>query len=370
MKDELKSNPDYEIDLFEFFETLWNGKLKIISFAFFSLVVVIGYQNTLPPEKFLAITQIKPIGSIEGSRYTLLNSMNTFKIDADRLLSLYLEELEKRKVFEDAIRKFNLLESSGYDDENIFNADVISLASKIEVLTPTDNKDTKLKSVAKRFSTINFQFNDKKKWKEALVYVNKSVTESVQKNLQLLFLEHVKSSKINKEFLTEDAKLALDNAIEDQKLRTEYKLAFLKEQAIIARTLGIEVNTLEALSLSKDTMMTNMAIAPPFYFRGYVAIEKETELIENRQDSKAFIPNFLELEGKLRKVEQDNKINKTESMIAQTPIYSGNNFSAASVSVESTDFTYESNRTLIKLLAILFGGIIGSLYVLINKYKK
>ena len=42
------------------------------------------------------------------------------------------------------------------------------------------------------------------------------------------------------------------------------------------------------------------------------SIEKEAELIESRQDPKAFVPDFLELEGKLREVEQNNKIEKIQ----------------------------------------------------------
>ena len=108
--DDSRPSTDYEIDLLEFFETLWSGKFKIIGFALVSLIIVFGYQKLQPPENFLATTQIKPIGSIEVAKYSALNNLDFFNVNKSYLMGLYKEELENRKLFEDAIRKFNLLD--------------------------------------------------------------------------------------------------------------------------------------------------------------------------------------------------------------------------------------------------------------------
>ena len=369
--DDSRPSTDYEIDLLEFFETLWNGKFKIIGFALVSLIIVFGYQKSQPPEYFLATTQIKPIGSIEAAKYSALNNLDFFKVDGAYLIRLYKEELEyNRKLFEDAIRKFNLLDRAKYKTEDKFNAAVISLASKIEILTPVSKNKQKVKvnSVANQYSSINFKFNDKNKWNEVLVYVTNSATNSVHENLQELFKLKVKSLRLSQAFAKDEAILEVENAIEDYDSQMKNRIAFLNEQALIARKLKIDKNTLEAQALLPGTTLANMTIAPPYYFRGYEAIEKEISLIESRSNPMAFVPKIIALKSVVRKLEQDSTIEKAESLIALTPIFKGN-FIAASVSVDSTKFNYESMRSVILLLAILFGSIIGSLYVLINRYK-
>ena len=368
--DDSRPSTDYEIDLLEFFETLWNGKFKIIGFALVSLIIVFGYQKSQPPEDFLATTQIKPVGTIEVAKYSALNNLDFFTVDSKYLIQLYKEELENRKLFEDAIRKFNLLDRAKYKTEDEFNAAVISLASKIEILTPVskDKQKVKEKSVANQYSSINFKFNDKNKWNEVLAYVTNTATNPVRENLQELFKVKVESGRLNQAFAKDEAILGVENAIEDYDSQMKNRIAFLKEQALIARKLKIDKNTLEAQALLPGTTLANMTIAPPFYFRGYEAIEKEISLIESRSNPMAFVPKIIALKSVVRKLEQDSTIEKAESLIALTPIFKGN-FIAASVSVDSTKFNYESMRSVILLLAILFGSIIGSLYVLINRYK-
>ena len=368
--DDSRPSTDYDIDLFEFFETLWNGKLKIIGFALVSLIIVFGYQKLQPPENFLATTQIKPIGSIEVAKYSALNNLDFFNVNKSYLMGLYKEELENRKLFEDAIRKFNLLDRAKYKTEDKFNAAVIGLASKIEILTPVsiDKQKVKEKSVVTQYSSINFKFNDKNKWNEVLVYVTNSATNSVHENLQELFKLKVKSLRLSQAFAKDKAILKVENSIEDFDSKMKNRIAFLKEQALIARELEIAKNTLESQSLIPGTTLTNLTIQPPYYFRGYEAIEKEILLIEGRSNPIAFLPKIIDLKSEVRKLDQDRTIEKAESLIALTPIFKGN-FIAASVSVDSTKFNYESMRSVILLLAILFGSIIGSLYVLINRYK-
>ena len=49
-----------------------------------------------------------------------------------RLLNIYINVLNDRSVFEDAIRKFNLLEASQYNNEQEYNEAIIRLASSVK----------------------------------------------------------------------------------------------------------------------------------------------------------------------------------------------------------------------------------------------
>lgn len=155
-------------------------------------------------------------------------------------------------------------------------------------------------------------------------------------------------------------------------------------------------NTIEAQTFSaQNSVLANVKTDTPFYLRGYEAIEKEIELIETREDKKAFISGLLELEQKKRSLEQDrtlqrvekNKafldslielekqkreieqnraLERAEALFALTPIMSGDDFSAVSLTVEATNFEPQSSRLLMLALAVIIGGIAGVVYVLIS----
>ncbi|MDP7195864.1 MAG: hypothetical protein QF864_06690, partial [SAR202 cluster bacterium] len=99
----------------------------------------------------------------------------------------------------------------------------------------------------------------------------------------------------------------------------------------------------------------------------YESISKEIELIQSRTNNDAFTPGLLELEQKLRDLEQDKTLERAESLFATTPIASTNDFSAVSVNVKATDFEFNNNNNPMLLsLAVVFGGVIGAFYVLIS----
>ena len=104
----------------------------------------------------------------------------------------------------------------------------------------------------------------------------------------------------------------------------------------------------------------------PFYLRGYEAIEKEIELIETREDIKAFIPGLLKLEQKKRSFEQDKIFERADSLFATTPIMNTDEFSATSVTIGATEFESQHKRIMMLVMAVVVGGIVGAIYVLIS----
>jgi len=198
-------------------------------------------------------------------------------------------------------------------------------------------------------------------------------------------------------FGLEDINTQISNALTDYERKTSDRLAFLHEQAEIARKLGVAKNTIEAQTFSaKNGMVANINTDTPFYLRGYEAIEKEIELIALRKDIRAFIGGFfdleqnkraleqdktlqraeknkvfleilLELEKKQRALEQDKILERAESLFASTPIVSQNDFLAVSARIEVTEFKSQSNkRILYAALSILLGGMLGAMYVLVS----
>ena len=174
-------------------------------------------------------------------------------------------------------------------------------------------------------------------------------------------------AKQKRDFELEDLDFQINNALADYDRKISDRLAYLIEQAAIARKLGVAKNTIEAQMFSaQNGMVANVKTDTPFYLRGYEAIEKEIELIASRTKKEAFVVGLLELEQKQRKLKQDMTLERAEALFALTPIMSGDDFSAVTLTVEATNFEPQSSRLLMLALAVIIGGMAGVVYVLIS----
>ena len=357
---------DDEIDLFELAQTVWEGKWKIVAVVAFSVLSVFGYQTFQPQPNFEASTEIKPITSVEAERYRQLNALGFFEVTPNTLLNLYVEQLDERTLFEEAIRKYQLLDVEKFEDRQEYEEEVIALASSIEILPPINIDGTEIGDV-RRFWTIGFEYNDDAKWKQVLLSVDSLANQSVQRMLQQRFRTSLSVAKQKQIFELEDLDLLITNALEDYERTISDRLVYLSEQASIARKLGVAKNTIEAQTFSaQNGMIANVETKTPFYLRGYEAIEKEIELIKSRTKKEAFVSDLLELEQKQRTLKQDKTLERADILFASTPIMSTNDFSAVSVTVGATAIEDKSNKMLMLALAVVIGGMIGVFYVLFS----
>lgn len=422
--DDLKPNYDDEIDLAELFLKVWEGKWTIATFIAVTLMGVFGFQLLQPPPTFIATTEIKHIVSLEAERYRALNSLEFFTISPSQLLGTYVEQLEERKLFEDAIRIYGLVEPEKYESEQALNEQIVMLAASIDILPPV-NVDGTERGDVQRFWRIVFEYNDEEKWRRVLLLVNDLAREAVRetflrrfdtalsvarqdRNFQLEdlatkienaerdFETEMAEFELRQEFKLEDIDTQISNALADYERKTADRLAFLREQAAIARKLGVAKNTIEAQTFgAQNGMIANVKTDTPFYLRGYEAIEKEVELIESRENTEAFIGGLFELEQKkraleqdrtlqrieknkmfleayielqkqVREIEQDRTLERAESLFASTPVADIDNFVAVAVSVDATDFETRDKRLLVLALSVVISGMLGVIYVLID----
>lgn len=362
---EERSTYDDEIDLVQLFKTLWDSKWKIIGIVIFSVLSVLGYQFVQPQTNFVAKTEIKPIAS-DAERYRLSNSLGFFEVTPDMLLNLYIEKIDERTLFEDAIRKYQLLDIEKFEDKEAYEEAVIALASTIQILPPINVNGTNRGEV-RRFWTIQFEHIDKEKWIQILSSVDSFANQAVKSNLQQQFKTSLYIGKQKSKYELEDIQTQIENALVDYERKARDRMAFLREQASVARKLEVAKNTIEAQTFSaQNGMVASIKTDNPFYLRGYEAIEKEIELIETREDIKAFIPGLLELEQKKRSFEQDKIFERADSLFATTPIMNTDEFSATSVTIGATEFESQHKRIMMLVMAVVVGGIVGAIYVLIS----
>ena len=169
------------------------------------------------------------------------------------------------------------------------------------------------------------------------------------------------------DFAIKDIEIEIDSLKQDYEIITKGRLAFLSEQAAIARNLKIANNTISSQTFNtKTSLLTNLKIDTPFYLRGYKAIEQELYQIKNRKEKSAFIPDFYKLEKEKRSIEQDKTLKRAITLFKQTPL-NKKDFKATIVKVGATQFETKNNRNLLYALALVFGVFIGVVYVLISK---
>ena len=356
---------DNEINLFDFIAILWDGKWKVIALVIISILGVIVFQST-QPNKFDATTKIRPITSAEADKYVLFNNIGFFVVSSDLLFNEYIEQLDQRIVFEDAIREVELLDIKKYQNKEEYEKDIVTLASEIEIFNPRRSNDEMLTEM-KSFPTIFFKYYDIEKWKLVLSIAHNTATQSVKKIIKDRFRSMVNTEKQMRKYEIEDLELKIANITNDYYFITAKRLAFLEEQSAIARSLGIATNTVGSQTISTQSgLMTNISLEEPFYLRGYLAIEAETKLIKSRVDKKLFIDELLQLENGLRMLNQDQTLVRAEKLFASTPIESANqSFSASRVSPESS-VVVEQNIISILLLTGVIAGMIGVIYVFIS----
>ena len=366
MQTEIQAPPPDEIDLLEFVQTIWDGKFKIAGVIVIAVLGVVGFFYTQPPPSFTAKTEVKPITSDIANRYQISNSLGFFEVNAANLRRPFIEQLDTRLLFEDTFRKYAVLDKNDYETETDFNKAIIELAAAISLLPPI-NVDGTAKGESRRHWTIEFEFNDKEKWLNALADVKAKANQNVRKLIRDNFTTTLAAAGKNKAFEIEDISTIIDNALSDYDRKADDRVAFLREQAAIARKLGVKNNTIETQSFGgKNSVVTNVITEMPLYLRGYEAIEKEIELIEARDNKEAFVDGFLELEQKKRQLEQDKTLERAEALFADTPVMRGDDFSAVVMTVAATEFESKSKRMLMLAMAVVLGGLVGTVYVLIG----
>lgn len=404
-----------EIDLVELFQTIWDGKWVITAISVISMVGMLLVNFFLPAPNFVATTEIRPILPNQAVIYQAFNNTGIFEIyaeeakldrnrdndgkregdrerDSDRdrdrdpvprlvplagLHERYIDILARRQAFQEGFKKFAVLEREKYDSDADYDIAVARLAASIEILPPTD-KSRNDRGDDRIHWTIKFEYNDQKKWLSVLDYTARSVDEAVRTAIAAQFEKLLNANKLKKAHEIEDLKFARENLIAIYKEETKNRIAFLEEQAAIAKELGIAKNGARETNLVARTFdsVTNAVTGKrdvisevqsdlPFYLRGYIAIEKELSILNSRESVEPFVENLVDIDHKIHLLANNKQLERAEQLFALTPAATGKGFIASSVSVEGTQFEPKSNKTLMLSLTFVLSMIVGVFYVLI-----
>ena len=364
---EVRPPYDDEIDLFEFFETLWDGKWKIILTTFvaaiigvvFSVVKPNSFEVSTPIQSgkqsvFLQFTSLNDLLKDEGFLYQLEINPNGYIFDSDSVFKMFIEEFNDYEEMVDAVSTSEFVQKSIKDlDDDDKQRALIDFAKAFELKAPSKNEEN---------WTLSFDWHDAI---EGAKLFNDAIRQTLSntKNISVSNVnELAKAIDIrntrNLEQLRNKISLIEKNQIDRNKKRIQY----LREQSAIAKELEIETNRLDANALSQSLNSNDV----PYYLRGYKAIEKEIALIESRSDE----DNLLISDGYIK--------TKEEIISLETDLSSSQLRNAAEViandipndwvqfDLSIADVKSQKKSMLYVALSIVLGGMVGAMYVLIS----
>ena len=307
---------DDEIDLIALFKIIWHGKIKILLITIISFLVGFGYNYQIPRNylnslnistskaiEFIKIDNIRNLINLDQSSQSNVSSLSS---ESNQLyLDKFITELKDNEEFLLSIKNTKKIREHfsklKIEDQEI---ELFKYEKLLEIVW-----------LKKEYYIINFKWHDPDEAKKILQDTLSLTSLNVKNSIHLELSE----------FLELEKKLVLKKDRE--------KLNFLKEQLAIADELNITRNLIDQVGVP-----LNLA----YYLRGSAAINKEIELIQNRDYQNI---KLLEQEINFLKKENIKWINYNIHLMKSELL---------------------KNTKSILVISILLGLIVGIFYVLIS----
>ena len=340
-----------DIDIVGLIETLWAQRWFIGIVTLLCMLAALTFHVVTVSREFTATTLISPISSTDFEQYRAINELGVFQITPRDLQSLYLEQLQDRDLLKEVIIEHGLVEKQNEDDDQAFEEAInaLILSMRLSVIDQSPSNIDGLNSWS-----LQATFEDQTKWSTFLTGLDQRITNNIRNQLQNSFDANHRILTTKRRFDLEDIDRQVSNAISDYEFETARTLAFLQEQASIARVLDLANDSLTHRTASALATDVTQRFPSNFYLRGYRAIEQEIALMENRQNIETYIQGYSDLQAARRTILQDQNLARARELFAQTPIASDENesqFRATRSYISSTEFDYKTGR-LLRLLAV------------------
>ena len=321
-----------EIDLIEILKIIWDGKIKILLITIISIIVGLGYNSQIPTNYSNSLTinshkthELMRLDNlhklIKSNQSNQPNQSNPTPIN-QLLLDRFIYELADYEEFLLSIKNTKKIQDH-FSKLNIEDKkkELFKYAQLLEIVKPNDHEEKYI---------LNFKWNDPDEVKKIL----QDTLDLTSKNLKRsIDLELSQTLEFEKKLLINQDSIRLD---------------YLKEQSDLAKELNIIDNQIidnqiDNVNLTPSSVSLSINTASiAYYLRGYKAIDKEIQLIENREYQN------------LKFIQQELNSFKTENI----------KFADFNVNLISTQ-TLQDTKLNLKIL-ILLGLIVGIFFVLIS----
>ena len=356
-----------EIDLADLVRSLWNGKWLIIGITLATVIAATVYV-VVTPKSYTGTLYITTIPISETNKYLplseaphSLHQTELNNIAKDQLALLFIEDVQTYVGLKKSMEEKKYVKKL----ENESNAEFtrrMEAVARTFTLSKVANK--KSEGGSKWLMEVTTQQPDLAigVLTDALLFSNNRVSHSVENTLNEILNARSRSitGQIN------DINIAKNILIAQEKLKTQARLAFLNEQADLARAVKINKNTLNAQAFTTQSSLVSIIDQrQPYYLRGYTAIETEIDNLSSRQSPELFIPKLLDLERQRQTLLQDNSIARLKEALKLTPIGT-DAFKAAAYDFYTVQFKSTSKPKLILALSLVLGGMLGIFVLMIR----
>ena len=360
----LNAPADDEINLADLVRSIWDGRWLIAGVAAITTVLGAGYAF-VAPNKYETTLELQKLTQDELGAYEVLNALKHFKIDDEILMNKTIERLNTRDELLDSIQQTKLIQPEEFIDRMEYEKALEATAFDYKITAPEDPKDKKKNQELRENWAIRYEGPQKPE--QVLETLDLALRASIE-NARLALVEDYERKKSvyqqNRAYTLEDLQLQLTNLYGDYDKKIQQRLATLRENAGIARSLGLKTSTIEAQNYTTaSTVVTNIKTDNPLYLRGYEALEKEIEQITSRTSRENFVAERIALEAEIRKVEQDRTIIRNDRAFIQTPLVDAESFRAIRYSLTTAETKNAKKTPLILALSVMLGGMLG-LFVL------
>ena len=165
----------------------------------------------------------------------------------------------------------------------------------------------------------------------------------------------------------------------------------MKEQAQVARELGIREGIVDTRKLeiqkglventayfsekNSNTLITRITEVPD-YKNGYIALEKEIEIIEARENLDPFIPELIYLQQDLRSLKENPELSHLENIYKNSSLFKNPDFQPVYLDVASANIVNQNSSIQIFIIFIFAGITLCIIYLIFRhnymlyKHKK
>lgn len=356
-----KQQKQDEIDLRDIIVGLWEGKLYILGGATLLLVCALFYTH-FSAKVYTGTLRVKQIGNMESAIYQPLSETKMLALDAEYLAKSYFERLDNREAIVSAMVDYGLVAQEKNESKVSYMMRVNQAAQQTyNFISPT------MKQIENGFplwKVIIVSGNP-----EVALMVLKKAMEVEQKDLQAKLkrdferaLQMHKSNIANRLKDIEIQKQALIKAYEMQR---DIRIAALQEQSGIARRLDLSQGIYVQLVQNQGSFlsMLDLRATPPHYTEGYLALEKELDLLKARSNPELYMPELTALVKRKMSLESDWKAEQAMALFQVTPL-AGTEFKAADYNLAGMRMEPNSRRVMTLPVSFVLGGVLG-LFVLI-----
>ena len=350
---QLQSNE--EIDLFELFLTLWEGKWLILGATLLAAVLGFAYI-TLTPNNFEAKLNIAPLSANDISDYSALNSIVAADLESTAKTGMFVTELYLANAFYTVLANYSLSEILGFAPKNL-----------------TENQagqgyQNSLEDASRSFKTsfgkdgmivITFQGKNEALAQQIIETTLQAVDIKTKTAVIDDFQNQTSEHSARKKFILKELSVEKSFVTANFSKNIEQETDKLKEHLEIAITLGIE-NPFEK-------GFTNHAFGnTETYFKGRKALEAEIAILMKRKPNESHLPDLKRINTAMSLIEKDGTAKTAKDALEKNPLSKGKTFKAANYNTVQMQFVYEKKPTLILALSIVLGGFLGMATILVR----